>query len=66
MIVTVNGRPRELPAAATVQDLLELLRMDAARVAVEHNRGIVPKACFATTTLAAGDQLEIVQFVGGG
>ncbi|MFA5517591.1 MAG: sulfur carrier protein ThiS [Desulfuromonadales bacterium] len=66
MTITVNGQPRELPATATVQDLLESLRMDPARVAVEHNRAIVPKVRFAETALGDGDRLEIVQFVGGG
>ena len=36
------------------------------RVAVERNCAIVPKSQFSTTTLQDGDQVEIVQFVGGG
>jgi thiamine biosynthesis protein ThiS len=35
-------------------------------VAVERNREIVPKSLYATTHLAEGDRIEIVQFVGGG
>ncbi len=40
--------------------------MKADRVAVELNRGIVPREQWADTSLGEGDHLEIVQFVGGG
>lgn len=37
-----------------------------ARIAVEKNGEIVPKAQYQSTVLQAGDSLEIVSFVGGG
>ena len=37
-----------------------------ARVAMERNGSILPKASFAETMLEDGDTLEIVSFVGGG
>ena len=37
-----------------------------ARVAIERNGSILPKASFAETMLEDGDTLEIVSFVGGG
>lgn len=65
MAITVNGKPKNnIPAS--VADLLTQLDLDPARVAVEHNRAILPRDRFATTTLTDGDELEIVQFVGGG
>ncbi|HRH13743.1 MAG TPA: sulfur carrier protein ThiS, partial [Azonexus sp.] len=42
------------------------LALTGKRIAVERNGEIVPKSQHATTTLAAGDQLEIVVAVGGG
>jgi thiamine biosynthesis protein ThiS len=66
MTITVNGKPKELDAPTTVAALLESLNLDAARVAVELNREILPRARFAGQELADGDTLEIVQFVGGG
>ncbi len=45
---------------------IEQLGMKQDRVAVELNRNIVPRADWAATNLAEGDQLEIVHFVGGG
>lgn len=66
MTITVNGKPKELDAPTTVAALLESLQLDAARVAVELNHAILPRARFADQRLAGGDTLEIVQFVGGG
>ena len=65
MRIQVNGEPREV-AAATVLALVEELGLDARKVAVERNLAIVPKSLHATTSIADGDRIEVVQFVGGG
>ena len=62
----VNGEERDLPEGTTVAALLQRLGVGTPRVAVERNREIVPKAEYATTVVAPGDALEIVEFVGGG
>ena len=64
--VTVNGRRQEIPAGASVADLLELLEVSSGRVAVELNREILKKEFWAGATLSGGEELEIVHFVGGG
>ncbi|HTV48373.1 MAG TPA: sulfur carrier protein ThiS [Phycisphaerae bacterium] len=66
MELTVNGEKIELPQGATVQHLLDRYKLQPVRVAVELNRDIVAKRLFTTTTLAPGDMVEIVTFVGGG
>ncbi len=64
--ITVNGEAREVPAPATVADLLREIGLDTRKVAVERNMEIVPRSTYAETTLAAGDALEVVHFIGGG
>jgi len=64
--VRVNGRDVLLTDGASVAALLESLSVSSPRVAVERNREIVPKAEYATTVLGEGDELEVVEFVGGG
>ena len=64
--VRVNGDVLRLPEGASVAALLERLRIATPRVAVERNREIIPKAEYASTSLAPGDVLEVVEFVGGG
>ena len=65
MHLIINGESREVPDG-TVRDLLLGLSIDPAKVAVELNRDILPKAEYGNTTLHDGDVIEIVQFVGGG
>jgi len=64
--VSVNGEAVQVPAGSSLSDLLRALELDRARVAVEHNRRVVPRAEHAGLRLNHGDQLEIVTFVGGG
>ena len=64
--VSVNGEAVQVPAGTSLGDLLRKLELDRARVAVEHNRRVVPRAEHAGLLLNHGDQLEIVTFVGGG
>jgi sulfur carrier protein len=70
MKITLNGQPLEIAAGTTVAMLVERLSAETGRdprgIAVERNREIVPKSEHALTALAEGDQIELVQFVGGG
>ncbi len=61
----VNGEPHAAQAA-TVSALVDELGLDRRKVAVERNLEIVPRSLHASTALADGDRIEIVQFVGGG
>jgi thiamine biosynthesis protein ThiS len=45
---------------------LASLEIDARRVAVEHNLVVLKRAAFDATRLSEGDNVEIVNFVGGG
>jgi thiamine biosynthesis protein ThiS len=64
--VSVNGETLQVPSGCTIAGLLQILSLDRARVAVEHNLRVVPKAEQADRRLNHGDRLEIVTFVGGG
>jgi thiamine biosynthesis protein ThiS len=64
--VRVNGEPRSVPTGATIADPLRALALDLQRVAVEHNRRVVPRAEHGAARLNHGDAVEIVTFVGGG
>ncbi len=66
MDVLVNGQKRDVAANSTVAQLLDTLKILPERVVVEVNMTILKRAQHAQTTLQEGDQVEIVQFVGGG
>ena len=64
--LTVNGELRKADPGTTVAALLRSMGVDPARVAVERNRDVVPRATWADAGLADGDKIEIVAFIGGG
>ncbi len=64
--LTINGEPHEVPADLTIDALVAHLGLIAVRVAVEQNRRVVRRAEWMAQTVAAGDQIEIVHFMGGG
>ena len=66
MTFVLNGDEREAPAGTLLLDLLSELGVDAARIALERNRSVVPRAEHAAVVIEEGDEFEIVQFVGGG
>ena len=66
MLIRLNSIAREVPDATCVQALLELLKFQNQRVAVEVNAELVPKTNWPIFILKPNDKVEIVSFVGGG
>ena len=66
MRITLNGDPHEVAGPLTLSALLEQLKIDSRRVAVEHNLTVVKRAEYELTQIREGDEIEIVNFVGGG
>ena len=64
--ITLNGDRTEVERGLSVIALLERLRVEPRRVVVEHNRRVLRDGELAATTVDEGDELELVQFVGGG
>jgi thiamine biosynthesis protein ThiS len=64
--ITLNGESYAVSGDDRLVSLIDSLKLKRGRVAVEINREIVPKANWDRTRLAAGDIVEIVNFVGGG
>lgn len=66
MRIRLNGEPFDLQESLSISALLAHLDIDPRRVAVEHNLVVVRRNVFDTTVVAEGDEVEIVNFVGGG
>jgi thiazole synthase len=64
--IRLNGEPYALTGPLTVANLLAQLQIDPRRVAVEHNQTVVRRAAYEQTIVRDGDEIEIVNFVGGG
>jgi len=66
MTIKLNGDPHEIPQPLSVTALLATLDIDPRRVAVEHNLTVVKKTAYDSAIVGEGDEVEIVNFVGGG
>lgn len=66
MQVTLNGERRTIPDGITVDTLLKQLGLVPEATVVERNETILERSAYRDTTLAEGDTLELVRFVGGG
>ena len=66
MTIMLNGEPFELAEPMSLTALLARLEIDPRRVAVEHNLDIIKRARYDTTIINEGDEVEVVNFVGGG
>jgi sulfur carrier protein len=64
--IRINGDTREVEEGLTIAQLLEQLEVRAQRVVVEHNMRILRAGDFEAARIADGDELEVLQFVGGG
>jgi len=68
VVVTVNGRPCELPAGATVASVLRLLAVSpgARGVAVALEGEVVPRGEWERTAVNEGAGVEVVSAIQGG
>jgi len=66
MFVVLNGDRYEVGGPITVSELLNQLDIDARRVAVECNLVVLKRTAFDQTIVQEGDEIEVVNFVGGG
>jgi thiamine biosynthesis protein ThiS len=64
--ITLNGDAHTVTGPLTITGLLEQLQIDSRGVAVERNFVVIKRDRYATTPVEQGDQIEIVNFVGGG
>ncbi|WP_020676001.1 sulfur carrier protein ThiS [Geopsychrobacter electrodiphilus] len=66
MKLLINGSSHELADRLTISQLLEQLKLYPDRVVLELNLKILTATENLDKELCDGDQLEIIQFVGGG
>jgi sulfur carrier protein len=64
--IRLNGDPAEIEGPKTILQLLDDLKIDPRTVAVEQNLTILKRDRYATAAITEGDEIEIVNFVGGG
>ena len=64
--ILLNGKKKPLTTTLSVDQLLTQLELNRAGVIVELNEMVIAQSAYQETLVCAGDQIEILQFVGGG
>ena len=66
MLLTVNGRERQVADGTSLVQLLDALGLRVGSVVVEHNGTALLRSETEAARLADGDRLELVRAVAGG
>ena len=64
--IQLNGDSYEVNDGTNLNELLNKLKIQKNKVAIEVNGEIVEKNKYPNLILSKGDKVEIVQFIGGG
>jgi sulfur carrier protein len=66
MEIQLNGRVREVQDSTTIRRLLDDLKLDPLRVAVQVNLNIIKRDRYEEVVLHPGDTVEVLTFMAGG
>ena len=64
--IQLNGAPHEINNGTSLNELLNKLKIQKNKVAIEVNGEIVEKNKYQNLILNKNDKVEIVHFIGGG
>ena len=64
--IQLNGNPYEINTETNLNQLLNKLKIQKTKVAIEVDGAIVEKNKYPKVILNKGDKVEIVHFIGGG
>ena len=64
--IQLNGNPYEINSGTNLSKLLNMLKIQKNKVAIEVNGEIIEKKKYLNLVLNKGDKVEIVHFIGGG
>ena len=64
--IDVNGEAMRVPAACTLQELVDQLALAGQTLALAVNRQVVPRQQWPQRQVKAQDRIDIVRAIGGG
>jgi sulfur carrier protein len=66
MEIQLNGKIRKVQDSTTVRQLLDELKLQPLRVAVQVNLDIIKRDRYEDVVLQPGDKVEVLTFMAGG
>ena len=64
--VFINGKKKSFSENNNLVSLLNILEIDGSGIAIEVNLVVIPKSQYKNIIIKNDDNIEIVQFIGGG
>ena len=64
--IQLNGNPYKINDGTNLNELLNKLRIEKNKVAIEVNGEIIDRNKYSNLVLSKNDKVEIVHFIGGG
>ena len=66
ILIYINGEKKLVNTHCSLLDVLEMLNIKNNFVATEVNREVIPKSLYSSKKIIEGDNIEILQMIGGG
>lgn len=64
--IYINGKKKLVNFDCSLLDILEEFNIKSTFIAIEVNKEVVPKSKYSTKKILKGDNIEILQMIGGG
>ena len=64
--IYINGQKKLVNINYSLLDVLEGLNIQSNFVAIEINKEVIPKSIYSSKKILEGDNIEILQMIGGG
>ena len=64
--IQLNGKSIKINKNSNIKDLIKKFKLKENKIAIELNGVILPKKFYSTKKIKDKDNVEIVQFIGGG
>ena len=66
VLIYINGKQKLVNINKTLLAILEMLSINNNFIAVEVNKEVIPKSLYSNKKILNGDNIEILQMIGGG
>ena len=64
--IYINGKKKLVNFDCSLLDILEEFNIKSRFIAIEINKEVIPKSKYSTKKILKGDNIEILQMIGGG
>ena len=64
--IQLNGKKIKINSNSSIKDLIKKFKLNENKIAIELNGVILPKKFYSSKKIKDKDNIEIVQFIGGG